>query len=277
MAHRWWHDFNRAQRYRAGQRGVNSLQRRVLCAPATQAILIQVLASLPMLLVVYLLALARFPLSPFGIALLQGAIAASLTCRFKLAPWWRVIQLLFPGALLATNRLQLPPLIFLLGFISLLSLYWSVFRTQVPFYPSGPAVWDAVAQLLPAQRAVRLIDIGSGFGGLLLHLAGRRPDSIFTGIELAPLPWLASRLRARLEGSAARFVRGDYEHIDFGAYDVIFAYLSPAAMDALWKKASKEMLPKTMLISYEFLIHTKAPDQTIAATPSGPALYVWYF
>ena len=48
----------------------------------------------------------------------------------------------------------------------------------------------------PSDRPVRAVDIGSGLGGLVLELARRRPDSVFMGIELAPLPWLLSWLRA---------------------------------------------------------------------------------
>lgn len=246
-------------------------------APALRAALIQALAFPPLLFVVYLLARAGCALPWFGVALLQGALAAALTWRCGLAPWWRAIQLLFPLALLGADSLHIPPLAFLLAFIFLLGLYWSTFRTQVPFYPSGAAVWDAVAQLLPAKPGVRLIDIGSGLGGLVLELARRRPDGAITGIELAPLPWLASRLRARLARSPARFVRGDYERLDFGQYDAVFAYLSPAAMAALWRKAAREMRPGAMLLSYEFDIPVKAPDRTIVVKAGGPALYVWYF
>jgi SAM-dependent methyltransferase len=254
-----------------------SQPRQIWRAPAVRAALLQALAFPLMLSLVYLLARAGFPLPPFGVALLQGALAAALSWRCGLASWWRPIQLLFPPTLLAAQSLQLPPVVFLLAFLFLLALYWSTFRTQVPFYPSGAPVWDAVAQLLPAQRPARLVDIGSGLGGLVLNLARRRPDCACSGIELAPLPWLCSVLRARLAGSAARFVRGDYERLDFGQYDVVFAYLSPAAMAALWRKAAREMRPGSMLLSYEFCIAEKPPDRSIAATVSGPALYVWYF
>jgi hypothetical protein len=97
------------------------------------------------------------------------------------------------------------------------------------------------------------------------------------GIETAPLPWLLSVLRARLTGSRARFVRGDYEQLDFAAFDVVFAYLSPAAMTALWRKAQSEMRPATMLVSYEFTIPERTPDRTIPATAARRALYVWFF
>jgi SAM-dependent methyltransferase len=134
-----------------------------------------------------------------------------------------------------------------------------------------------VAAVLPPDRPLLVIDIGSGLGGLVLDLARRRPESTFVGIELAPLPWLASALRARLAGSSARFVRGDYEHLDLGDYDAVFAYLSPAAMDGLWRKASAEMRPGSLLLSYEFDIGAKPPDINIMPTGAGPALYGWHF
>jgi hypothetical protein len=249
---------------------------RMLRVPAVKAALIQLLALLPMAAIAWLLARSGMALSVTMIALLQGAIAALITCKVNLAPWWRAIELLFPLALLEMHALHLPPVIFLLLFVLLLGMYWSTFRTQVPFYPSSPSVWNAVAQLLP-QRPVRLIDIGSGLGGLVLALARKRPDSAFFGIELAPLPWLFSCLRARLARSTARFMRGDYERLDFSGYDVVFAYLSPAAMEALWCKAQREMRRGTMLISYEFLINARAPDQVIAVVPSAALLYVWHF
>ena len=249
---------------------------RLARAPAVTAALIQLLAVLPMLAISWMLARSGSAMSIAMIALLQGAIAALITCKTNLAPWWRAIELLFPLALLGAHSLHLPPVIFLLLFVLMLGMYWSTFRTQVPFYPSAPAVWSAVAQLLPA-RPLCVIDIGSGLGGLVLALARKRPDAQYVGIELAPLPWLISFLRARLSGSAAHFVRGDYELLDFSGYDVVFAYLSPAAMEALWRKAEREMRPGTMLLSYAFLIGAKDPDQIIAVTQSGPALYVWHF
>ncbi|MES2263095.1 MAG: class I SAM-dependent methyltransferase [Pseudomonadota bacterium] len=251
--------------------------RRLARAPAVQAALIQCAVVLPALALVYVLATLRLPVTLLTVALVQGALAALLTVKFRLAPWWRFIQLLFPCAMLAASALRLPPLLYLTVFVLLLGLYWSTFRTQVPLYPSGPAAWRAVTELLPADKPLNLIDIGSGMGGMALHLAKVRPAAAVTGIELAPLPWLWSRLRAACSGSRARFVRGDYEELDFGAYDMVFAYLSPAAMGSLWAKASAEMRPGSLLISYEFIIPACPPVKTIVTTEHGPALYVWAF
>lgn len=210
-------------------------------------------------------------------ALMQGGIAALVSHCFKLARWWVAIQLIFPVALLAAYSFHLPPNIFLAAFIFFLLLYWTTFRTQVPFYPSGPSVWKKVAELLPQDRPVRFIDIGSGLGDLVLHIAQQRPDGTFSGIEVAPLPWLVSWIRAALCRSRGRFICGDYENLDFAQYDVVFAYLSPAAMPALWKKAVAEMRPGALLLSYEFPIAGPAPKINMAIEPRGTVLFGWYF
>ncbi|MRX11351.1 methyltransferase domain-containing protein [Pseudoduganella sp. FT25W] len=229
------------------------------------------------LAIIYLMASFRFPVDYLTVAVVQGLLAALVTWKLALAAWWRAIQLLFPLAVLTALALQLPSWLFGLIFLLLLGWYWSTFRTQVPYYPSQPVVWDAVRQLLPAARAPRVIDIGSGLGGLTLYLARVRPDADAIGIELAPLPWLVSWLRARIGRSRARFLLGDYEKLDFGQFDLVFAYLSPAAMPALWRKTRAEMRPGTMLVSYEFVIEERAPDSIIHATQGGIPLYIWYF
>jgi len=208
-------------------------------------------------------------------AVVQGIVAAALARMLHLAPWWVAIGLCFPVALLASSALPLPPFAYLAGFLILLVLYWSTFRTQVPFYPSNRATWRAVAQLLPAGRPLRIADVGSGFGGLVMYLAGERPESEVIGIELAPLPWLCSRLRGPAAGSAGRFVRRDYETVDFADFDVVFAYLSPAAMPALWQKARAEMRHGALLLSYEFAIPGAEPDVVVHPSDGGPALYGW--
>ena len=250
---------------------------RFLRAPAVQALLIQVAAFPLTLAAIYLLARTGIGLTYLHAALVQGLFAAGLTWWRGLASWWRAIQFGFPLALFGAGLLAIPPAVFLAVFLFLLLLYWSTYRTQVPYYPSGRRVWDAVAGALPQGRALRVIDIGSGLGGLVLDLQRRRPESRIEGIELAPLPWLASALRAKLARSRASFLRGDYDSLDFGAYDAVFAYLSPAAMPALWDKAAREMRPGSVLFSYEFVIAARPPSRIVTPYREGPKLYQWDF
>ncbi|WP_051971682.1 cyclopropane-fatty-acyl-phospholipid synthase family protein [Massilia sp. 9096] len=257
----------------------HAFARQILQAPALRALLGQIAAFPLTLASTWCLARAGAGMGYLEVALLQGGWAALLAWRMALAPWWRAIQFLFPPALLLARGMAdaaaLPPAVFLGVFVVLLLIFWSTFRTQVPLFLSGREAWDLVAGLLP-PRPLAVIDIGSGVGGLVLELARLRPDCDVTGIELAPLPWLAARVRAALGGSRARFLRGDYERLNLGHYDVVFAYLSPAAMSALWRKAQAEMKPGSLLLSYEFVIAERAPDRRFVTTNTGKTLFVWH-
>jgi hypothetical protein len=251
--------------------------RRVFAAPSVRALLAQAGAFPLTLIAVWLLARAGVPMSWESVALIQGGWAALLAWCLGLAVWWRAIELAFPSGVLLARGFDLPPSLFLVLFVLFLLIYWSTFRTQVPYYPSGRDAWDAVAGALPQGRPLAIADVGSGLGGLVLDLARRRPDAQVDGIELAPLPWFVSRLRAQLSGSRARFLRGDYEAVNFGHYDVVFAYLSPAAMAGLWRKAEHEMRPGSILLSYEFDIPGRMPDRRIVTTNSKKILFLWQF
>lgn len=211
----------------------------------------------------------------------QSLAALLITRRAGLAWWWCVIQPLFPFALALALRapVQIPPWLYLTVFLVLLALYWSSYRTQVPYYPSNRKAWLALEKLLPADRPIHLVDIGSGLGGLILYLSGKYPASRFTGIEIAPLPWLVSQLRLTGQAGNAQFLRNNYEQFNFADFDVVFAYLSPAAMPALWVKARADMRPGTLLVSYEFPIVGVPAHVTI--DPGDDAtdhrkLYVWH-
>lgn len=242
--------------------------------PSVQALAIQAAAILFLLLTHPILEAAKISVS-FPISLLVQAVIAVALSRWCGQPiWWQVIHFLFLPAIVLFLLLALPPWIFLMGFLLLLAVFWSTFRTRVPFYASGQAAWDAIATALPA-RPVKIIDIGSGIGGLVIDIARRRPDCEVQGIELAPLPWLVSRVR-QLLGAPGVFHRGDYGRIDLGDYDVVIAYLSPAAMPALWDKARAEMRPGSLLLSHEFPIPDVLPNLTRETRPDGPLLYGWW-
>jgi hypothetical protein len=244
-------------------------------APAVRALLIQ---AMSFAIVLGLVSAGIIPFAPGSLsaALLQGVMAATLSRLRGLAWWWLPIQFFFPLALVLLLAQRFPPWIFLASFLALLPLYWTSFRTQVPFFPSRPATWKAVLSLMPADRTVRFIDIGSGFGGLVLHLAAARPGNFTFGIEVAPLPWVVSTLRARIAGSQAGFLWGDYGRLDFSSYDVVFAYLSPAAMPALWRKARAEMSQGSLLLSYAFPVPGVEPDIVVEVDDDGPSLYGWH-
>ncbi|MGN6388531.1 MAG: class I SAM-dependent methyltransferase, partial [Burkholderiaceae bacterium] len=211
-----------------------------------------------------------------GIALLalQCAVAAGLARLRRLPFWWLWLEAGFPVAVAAMAALRIPSGIFLAAFIVSAALYWTTFRTQVPYYPSGRAVWDAVAAQLPREQPIRFLDAGSGMGGMVMHLAAGR-DGIWHGAEAAPLPCFASAVLARWRGLDCRFFWKRYQRIDFADYDVVFAYLSPAAMPGIWEQVRREVAPGSLFLSYEFPVSGVAPDAVIPVGKAGVPLHVW--
>ncbi|TBR21120.1 MAG: class I SAM-dependent methyltransferase, partial [Candidatus Nitrosotenuis sp.] len=175
------------------------------------------------------------------------------------------IQLLFAPALVLMLALDIPPEFSLAAFLILLVVYWSTFRTQVPLYLSSNKVWHALESFLPdAKNGFRFIDLGSGLGGVLTHLARVRPDGHYSGVESAPLPFLWSWLRVKLGGYRQCTVQwGSLWNRDLAQYDVVFAYLSPVPMERLWRKARAEMRPGTIFISSTFAVPEQSPHETV--------------
>ncbi len=255
---------------------------KIRLVPATLAVLVQCAALITMLVSSWAIYLAAavyfntdlsFPI--LTLVLMQAFLAATFSYLAGMASWWRWIHLFFPIAIWGMSNWHVPNELYLTGFIISLSLFWTTFRSQVPFFPSRPIVWQQVARLMQQNKPVRMIDIGSGLGDMSMHIAKVRPDSHIEGIEIAPLPWLVSFVRARIRRSSAVFKLGDYRELDFANYDVIFAYLSPAAMLALWEKSRQEMLPGSLLISLEFEIPGVTPSLCIAGDKHSPMIYVW--
>ncbi|MFZ6747605.1 class I SAM-dependent methyltransferase [Undibacterium sp. Ren11W] len=250
--------------------GVHSL------SPSIEAILIQSASMFFGFLLSFVLrSTLDHPPSIIFYVISQAAFAAFLTFLREMDWWWIAIQFLFPVLVPILLIVDISPTYYFCGFVVLTLIYWSIFRTQVPYFPSTSALLPAVLNLLPSDGIVRFVDIGSGLGGLLFRLSAIRKESSFVGIEIAPLPWIISYLRSWFAKSTVRFIFGSYERADLGEYDVVFAYLSPVAMPSLWLKAVAEMKPGALLLSYEFIIPDVEPDLCINIAGKEPFLYVW--
>jgi hypothetical protein len=245
--------------------------------PSATALLLQFGA---LALAALFLRLAGLPATPLTFALLCGVLAASLSHFAGLARWWLPIQLLFAPALVLMLSFDIPPGFFLAAFLVMLAVYWSTYRSQVPLYLSSRKVWQSLETQLPAAATARqftFMDIGSGMGGVLMHLATVRPDGRYYGVETAPLPCLASWLRIRLGGYRNCQVHwGSMWDCDLTPYDVVFAYLSPVPMAELWHKVKREMRPGTLFISNTFAVPEHPPQDTITLDDlHHSTLHIW--
>lgn len=230
--------------------------------PLLTALLAQLSALVLTFLLVFLLAAyGNQDVPAIAMALAQGVIAMGISWLLGMKAWWLPIQLLFVPGLVAGLSLDIAPGWYLLAFLTLLAVYWSVFRSQVPLYLSSRAAWRAVAGLLPDKPGLQVIDLGSGLGGLLGFLGRTRPQGHYVGMEAAPLPFVLGWLRGAAGPCDMRF--GSFWKHDLSGYDVAYAYLSPVPMGELWDKVKAEMLPGSLFISNTFAVPGVKPSRTV--------------
>lgn len=242
-----------------------------------QSLIIQCLAAVLTGLFFLLLSFwMAYTLPLWQLALAQGTFAAGLSVVCRQPVWWPPLHFGFFPVILLAQHLNISPGVYLTLFLLLVLFYWSTFRTRVPLYLSGRKAWQAVTSLLPEDRSFRFIDVGSGLGGVPFYLESRFPQGQFFGTEIAPAPWLISRVRAWVKRSRVVFMRRDYAALDLGEFDVVFAFLSPAAMPDLWEQAQVQMRSGSLFISLSFSVKARKPDQVLSLA-EGPrhTLYVW--
>jgi SAM-dependent methyltransferase len=198
----------------------------------------------------------------FHAAVLQGLCAAFVSWRLGAPRWWWLINLLFMPLVVLALALQIGPGWYLLAFVLTLLVFWRTDKSRVPLYLSNADTAAAVAKQLPEQ-ACAFLDLGCGDGHLLQRLALARPDCRFTGVEHAPLPWLLAKLR-NLGKTNVSIHYGDFWQQDLGAFDVVYAFLSPAPMPELAAKAQTEMAGGKLLISNSFPIPGREAEAVIA-------------
>lgn len=210
------------------------------------------------------------------LALAQGSVAAVLSRAWRQSAWWPPLHFGFFPVIFLAQQASIPSGVYLGAFLLLMLFYWSTFRTRVPLYLSDRKAWQALTSLLPESRVFRFIDLGSGLGGVPFYLEQRFPQGQFFGTEIAPAPWLISRLRAWFKRSHVVFMRRDYTLINLGEFDVVFAFLSPAAMPDLWQQAQAQMRSGSLFVSLSFEVGARPPDQVVSlAEGARHTLYVW--
>lgn len=212
---------------------------------------------------------------PLALMVFQGGVAAAASLALRADSWWIPIHLGFGPALLLAARLDLHPAWYLAASLLLLLVFGSSFRSQVPLFLSNRDTARVVAELLPADRPIRLLDLGSGTGSMLRQLAVVRPDSRFAGIESALLPYLISRLATRgLPNCDIR--HGDFWQARLAEFDVVYAFLSPVPMPRLWRKLKAQMKPGSLLIANSFAVPNAAPERVVdVGDRRGTRLYVY--
>jgi hypothetical protein len=204
------------------------------------------------------------------LALATGLCAGTLAWVSRQPLWWRFIHALFLPLAWMVDSLRIDPGWFLLTLIILLLFYRGALSGRIPLYLSNRATIEALLAIADQHQAKSIVDLGAGFGGMVRGLARNHPETNVIGIENAPLTWLigfiANRTTSRRRSGAIDWRFGSLWQADLGKFDLVYAFLSPEPMPALWEKAKNEMPPGSLLVSNSFPVPDVTPSEIVELT-----------
>lgn len=193
--------------------------------------------------------------SPQVLLALHSILAFLLSRWLGLTLPWQLFNLLLAPSVVAYLYFELPSGWAFGALVVTLLLYAPTFWTRVPYFPTHPRLYDTVAGLIPTQKSVKVLDLGCGMGRLLNYLGKVRPDASFTGVEISPLAFALAKLWLRLNGRENVSVRlKNFWNMSLADYDIVYAFLAPGPMPALWEKAREEMKPGSVFITNTFQV-----------------------
>ena len=191
-----------------------------------------------------------------------GTIALLIATLSRQDWWWKLIHALFAPLAWAIHSMSIDPAWFLLSFILLLLIYRGAISGQIPLYLSNTASVNALFEITSERSGMRFLDLGSGVGSIIAPLACKRRDASLTGIENAPIVWLIGYLRTFFLKNCC-WCWGSLWNATLSDFDVVYAFLSPAAMPTLWKKVELEMRPGSLFVSNSFSVPGVEPSRII--------------
>lgn len=163
--------------------------------------------------------------------------------------------------------------IVIIALLAMLSIVYMSVRNGISPMPSSPKVIRAVTKEIGSLPRVRtIVEAGSGWGTLALHLARHRNrgaghlNGNIIGLENSWVPLSYSRLLCKIRGestSAIRFIQRDIYHYSYRKADVVVCYLFPRAMESLSRIFRDQLTLGTRVISICFALPGWVPDKVI--------------
>jgi len=130
--------------------------------------------------------------------------------------------------------------------------------------PSSSKAYKALLTLVNKTGSGTIIDLGSGWGNLVIPLARNQPQRQVIGYELSLLPWLASTLLKKIYAlDNLTLHRVNFYQQKLPAASVLICYLYPQAMSKINDKLRLEQPNVDFLISNNFALPSWQAEQMI--------------
>ena len=129
--------------------------------------------------------------------------------------------------------------------------------------PSLPPTRNAIVKSITSYRgdcaALKIYDLGSGWGGLCRKLSKYFPKATVIGYEISPIPYAVSKIVSFIQNHT--ITRANLFEKDISDANIIICYLSPYHMRELSKKLQSECKKGTLIYSQGFPIEDMTPKK----------------
>lgn len=197
----------------------------------------------------------RFLLAQIGLAYFFSQIV------FRLPRWWGWIAAIFPIIILVSLKQDIVPnWIYFISFLVLSLVFTNTLFDRVPLYLTNQVTNIALIDLCEKYKVKKIVDLGSGLGGVVRSLAGEGRSSV--GVESAPMSWLLSVVFGKLSGKG-KFYRRNIWEFNLSEFDAIYVFLSPVPMSRVYVKFKQETKKGSILISNSFTVPDVKPIEIV--------------
>ena len=138
------------------------------------------------------------------------------------------------------------------------------------------ALSEAETFLKQVDRPLKIIDLGSGTGGLLLPLAKKFPEHQFVGYDWDFVVCQILKWRSRKLANLS-VVRANFLNTDLSQYDLLLCFLDTKAAEELSLKMAKEVKKDALIISSAFKLNDLSPQKIFDAKSFGMPLKVYIY
>jgi hypothetical protein len=151
-----------------------------------------------------------------------------------------------------------------LSIMVVLSIFITSIRVGITPMPSSQKAYRAILALTDPQGVGPIIDLGSGWGTVVIALAKAYPNREVIGFELSTIPWLISVLLKKIMKLENLLIhRRNFFATPFPESSTLICYLFPEGMIKLEEKLKGEGPKIDRIISNTFALPTYVPQQTI--------------
>ncbi len=164
---------------------------------------------------------------------------------------------------LLERRLHFEPIQYILGTQEFYGLSLRVTPAVLIPRPETELLVEAVAARLPRQKAIRILDVGTGSGAIALALASLLPLASVTAVDLS-----AEALAVARENAAANGLAGRIEFLESDLFQAVRNGPSFAAI-----LSNPPYIPESEAASLHPQVRDYEPAQALFAGASGFAIY----